>query len=118
MANLTLKINSETRDLEFTNGILDIVSDSDSILQNIRNTLLVYKGEFEKDTNHGTDYETIFSELVIDEEIIEIIRDAIFQEEFVAEVVEIKIEHSSRQITVNFTARLISGEILTSRMVI
>lgn len=118
MANLTLKINSETRDIEFTDGILDTVSDSESILQNIRNTLLVYKGEFEKDADHGTDYETIFSDSVTDDEIIEIIRDAIFQEQLVTEVAEIKIEHLGRQITVNFTAKLVSGEFLTSRMVI
>jgi len=116
--NLTLRINSDTRDLELIGGIIDTTTGADSILQNIRNTLLIYKGEFQKDMDHGTDYDTIFSEAVSDEEVTEIIRDAIFQESFVSEITDINVNRDGRLLAISFNATLYTGETLTSMVVI
>lgn len=118
MANLTLRINSETRDLELADGMIGTISDTASILQNVRNTLLVYKGEFEKNIDHGTDYDAIFSKSVSDEEVTEMIRDAIFQEPFISEIIDVKVNRVGRQLTISFNATLYTGENLTSQVVI
>ena len=119
MANLTIAIDTDTRDIIIADGTIKTTSDNEAILQNIRNTLLVYRGEFEKEADHGTAYASIFENgNISNEEIVEIIRDAIFQESYVQEISDITVTRANRQLTVNFEAVLYTGDNITARVVI
>ena len=119
MANLTLAIDTDTRDIIIADGTIKTTGDNEAILQNIRNTLLVYRGEFEKEADHGTDYASIFENgNITNEEIVEIIRDAIFQESYVQAISGITVTKNNRQLSVDFEAVLYTGENITARVVI
>lgn len=119
MENVSVLIDEATGDMSFTDGEINMVSDESSILQNIRNTLLVYKGEFSKEPEHGTDYDTVFGDdPVSNEEITEIVRDAIFEEPYVKEISSIAAEKVNRQMNIVFEATLYTGETITARVVI
>jgi len=114
--NVTLALDAETHDIIFSDGTLALISDTDAIAQNVRNTLLVYQGEFPLDEEHGTDYERIFRDKRIsDEEIIEIVRDAIFQEDDVVEISSLLVERSSgeRTLRISFKAVLQDGSTIS-----
>ena len=82
-------------------------------------TLEVYRGEFPFDPTHGTEYERIMgkkrSELE-DDEIPEVIRDAVFQEPQVAEVSAVDYELVGRGLEVSVTGRLQSGNTITTEV--
>lgn len=119
MANLTIAVDTETRDIVIADGTVATTSGNEAILQNIRNTLLVYRGEFEKEPDHGTDYASIFeNDSITNEEIVEIVRDAIFQEPYVQAISDISVVRANRQLTVTFEAALYTGDNITARVVI
>lgn len=65
--------------------------------------LLTWKNEFFADEEHGTDYERIMgaNQNEIDEdEVKEIIREAVFQEPYVLRVEMVEITYKNRSITV------------------
>jgi len=118
MLNKTMLLDA-TKDIIFVDGEIAMTSDSDAILQNIINTLLVYKGEFEKDADHGTDYESVFdNERITNDEVVEIIRDAIFQEPNVQEIESISASRNNRSIEIKFTVKLNNGDTITSEVTI
>ncbi len=114
MDNMTLQIDSETRDLVFDNdGSFRKIYGEDTIIQNVRNTLLAWKAEFFADKTHGTDFERILGKNqneIDDGEIEEVIREAIFQEPSVMRIDELECSYEGRAITVIVTATLENDE--------
>ncbi len=84
MDEMTLLIDAETRDLVFDeNGSFRKIYGEETIIQNVRNTLLTWKAEFFADETHGTDYERFLGKNqneIDDGEIEEVIREAVFQD--------------------------------------
>ena len=114
MDNMTLQIDPETRDLVFdSDGSFQKVYGENTIIQNVRNTLLTWKAEFFADESHGTDYERILGKNqndIDDGEIEEVIREAIFQEPSVTRIDELKCSYEARAITVIVSATLENNE--------
>jgi len=112
--NMTLLIDPETRDLVFDDsGNFVKIYDADTTVQNVRHALLTWKAEFFADLVHGTDYERIMgkNQNEIDlNEVEDIIREAIFQENDVARIDSITVSYNRRSVTAEFTATLVSGE--------
>ena len=114
MDNLTLKIDPETRDLVFDDeGSFQKIYGEDTIIQNVRNTLLTWKAEFFADETHGTDYERILGKNqndIEDGEIEEVIREAIFQEPSVERIDSLKFSYENRAVTATISATLENNE--------
>lgn len=114
MDNMTLMIDPETRDLVFDeDGSFKKIYDEDTTVQNVRHALLAWKAEFFADETHGTDYDRIFGlnqNDVDDDEVDEIIREAIFQEPDVSRVDSLVVTHDGRNISVTFSATLVNGK--------
>ena len=114
MDNMTLLIDPETRDLVFDeNGMLVQIYDEDTITQNVRHALLTWKKEFFADLEHGTDYDRIMGvpeNDIDDEEVKEVIREAIFQEPYVSRISSMEVAYGARTVTVTFSAILTTGE--------
>lgn len=117
MENMTLLISPETSDLVFDeDGSFKKIYDDDTTVQNVRHALLTWKAEFFADLTHGTDYERILGvnqNDVDDDEIKEVIREAVFQEPKVSQIDEITVAYENRNITVGISATLVSGETIT-----
>ncbi len=120
MDNMTLMIDLETRDLVFDDdGSFKKIYTVDTIVQNVRHVLLTWKAEFFADETHGTNYERIFGlnqNDIDEEEIKEIIREAIFQEPEVSRIDSLVISYDDRTISVEFSATLADGETITSEV--
>lgn len=119
MDNHTLKIDEETRDLVFDEkGNLEMISSDETTAQAVRLTMQAYKKEFPLDITHGTGYDRIMgrslSQLPKDE-IDEVMREAIFQEDEVLQVDQLETEFNGRELSVNFVGTLQSGKIITTR---
>ncbi len=114
MDNMTLLIDSETRDLVFDEqGDLKKIYDEDTTVQNVRHALITWKAEFFADSTHGTDYERILGKNVNEadvSEIKEVVREGIFQEPNVQWIDSLDITFDGRSVTVAFVATLVSGE--------
>lgn len=117
MDNMTLLIDPETRDLVFDeNGSFKKIFDDDTTVQNVRHALLTWKKEFFADLTHGTDYDRIFgiNQNEIDEdEIKEIIREAVFQEPQVSRIDTITLSFNKRSVSVMLVATLVNNETIT-----
>lgn len=114
MDNMTLMIDPETRDLVFDeDGSFKKIYGADTTVQNVRHALLTWKEEFFADKTHGTDYDRIFglNQNVVDEdEIEEVIREAIFQEPDVSRIDSLTVTYDKRNISAVFSATLVNGE--------
>lgn len=114
MDNMTLKIDTETRDLVFdAEGSFCKIYDEDTVVQNVRHALLTWKAEFFADETHGTDYERILGKNqndIEDGEIDEVIRDAVFQEPSVVRIDELSYSYDKRTVTVTISATLENNE--------
>lgn len=114
MDNMTLLIDPETRDLVFDDdGSFKKIYDRDTTVQNVRHALLTWKAEFFADETHGTDYERIIGRNqneIDNEEIKEVIREAVFQEPDVSRIDSMTVNYDRRNITVELTATLVDGE--------
>lgn len=112
--NMTLLIDPETRDLVFDDdGSFKKIYDRDTTVQNVRHALLTWKAEFFADETHGTDYERIIGRNqneIDNEEIKEVIREAVFQEPDVSRIDSMTVNYDRRNITVELTATLVDGE--------
>lgn len=112
--NMTLKINPETRDLVINSeGNFEQIYDDNTIMQNVRNTLLTWKAEFFADDEHGTEYDRILgqpdNEIDFDD-VEEVIREAVLQEPDVERVEEIRVVYEGRGITAEVTMTFVDGE--------
>ena len=117
MAEFTMKLDPDTRDLVFDNsGIMATVEDDDAYTQNVRLALDAWLGEFILDETHGTDYSRILAQddSVADSEAEEVIRDGILQEPQVSLVNTISaVMAPGRVLTIGFTGELQSGEAIS-----
>ena len=117
MENMTLLIDPDTRDLVLDEeGHFTRIYNRDTTVQNVRHALLTWKAEFFADAVHGTDYERILGvnqNDVDEEEIKEVMREAIFQEPDVSRVDTMSVTYDRRSITVSFSATLVNGEPIT-----
>jgi len=109
-----LLIDPETRDLVFDGGGNFVkIYGADTTVQNVRHALLTWKAEFFADLVHGTDYERIMgtnqNEIDINE-IQDIVREAIFQEDEVSRIDTLNVSYDGRSVTAEFSATLVSGE--------
>lgn len=116
----TLKIDPVTRDLVLDeDGIMEVVTGDDVPAQNVRLTLQAWRGEFLFVPSHGTDYDRIMgkkpSELTEDE-VPEVIRDAVFQEPEVEEVQEVNYTLEGRGLDVSVSGRLSDGETINAEV--
>lgn len=114
MDNMTLMIGPETRDLVLDeDGSFKKIYGTDTTVQNVRHALLTWKEEFFADKTHGTDYDRIvgLNQNDVDEdEIKEVVREAIFQEPDVSRIDSLSVVYDRRDITVVFSAALANGE--------
>ena len=114
MDGYTLKIDEKTRDLIFDDdGYFEEIYGDESSAQAVRLTLLVYKGEFPLDSTHGTDYGRIMGQPLArlpQDEIEEILREAIFQEEEVVQIDSMDLTQKGRSLGVSFVGTLKSGK--------
>lgn len=112
--NMTLLIDPESRDLAFDeDGSFRKIYDKDTTVQNVRHALLTWKEEFFADPSHGTDYESVVGKNqneIEDEEIKDVIREAVFQEPDVQRVDSITVSYDRRTLTVQVSATLMEGE--------
>lgn len=112
--NMTLLIDPETRDLVLDDdGNFQKIFDRETTVQNVRHALLTWKAEFFADAIHGTDYERILGVSqndVDEEEIKEIMREAIFQEPDVSRIDSMTVSYTNREVSVAFSATLVNGE--------
>lgn len=114
MDGYTLKIDEKTRDIVFDDdGYFKEIYGDESSVQAVRLTLLVYKGEFPLDSTHGTDYDRIMGQPLSrlpQDEIEEILREAIFQEEEVVQIDSMELTQKGRSLGVAFVGTLKSGK--------
>ena len=112
--NMTLLVDPETRYLAFDDGgNFKKIFDADTTVQNVRHALLTWKAEFFADLIHGTEYERIvgMNQNEIDlNEVQDIIREAIFQEDDISRIDTITVSYDGRTVAAAFTATLVSGE--------
>ena len=115
MKNMTLKMGEQSNDLEFDqNGIMETVYGNDTTAQNVRMALTAWKNDFLPVPEHGTDYKKFFSVESGDGERMEVMRDAIFQEEEIAQVERLEINNEEeRKAHVLFEGRLSDGGIIS-----
>lgn len=117
MEDMTFLLDPETRDIVLDKeGDFARIYDEKSIAQNVRNTLLVWKGEWPLDLDHGTDYTQIMGLKGSDydqDRAEEAIREAIFQESTIRQIDELTLSRTARELTIAFTATLTNGQTIT-----
>ncbi len=120
MENYTLKIDPETRDLCLDGaGMLELVDGDATSAQAVRLTLEAWKGEFPFDPTHGTDYTRIAGKKareLAEDEVPEVIRDAVLQETTVSEVDSVEYNLSGRSLEVSVTGTLTTGGVITTEV--
>ena len=118
--DFTLRIDPQTRDIVFDeDGMLETISGDEATAQAVRQTLLVYKGEFPLVPSHGTDYEKIMGKKpneIEDDEVPEVIREGVFQEPEVTEVDGVEFNIAGRSMDISVSGRLASGNTITSEV--
>lgn len=118
--DFTLRIDPQTRDIVFDeDGMLETISGDEATAQAVRQTLLVYKGEFPLVPSHGTDYEKIMGKKpneLEDDEVPEVIREGVFQEPEVTEVDGVEFNIAGRTMDISVSGRLASGNTITSEV--
>lgn len=120
MENYTLKIDPNSRDLVLNDdGMMELVFGDDSSAQAVRLTLEAWKGEFPFDPTHGTEYDRIAgkkSRELSEDEVPEVIRDAVLQETTVSEVDTVEYDISDRNLEVSVTGTLTTGGVITTEV--
>lgn len=109
---IVLKLDPENRDICFNaDGIMEHLEDGEAIAQNIRNNLNTWKGEFELDPSHGTEWERIVGqpESGIEDEADDVLRTSIFQEPYVREIESLTPIVEGRKIGAEFYGTLYDG---------
>lgn len=108
MDNMTLRIDPVTHDLVLDKeGSLQVIGGAETVAQCVRLTLETFKGEWFLDPRHGTAYEEIIGDASGDPEAV--LREAIYQEDQVRYIDELKVERKGREISAAFSGRLQDG---------
>lgn len=103
-------------DVVITGGKTQLVDGEKEIIQRLENRLKTRKGELFTDTTYGIDYSYIVS---IDskeptQELKELgVRECLLADEAVESVNIINVTKNDRETSIEFTARLTTGEIVT-----
>ena len=100
-------------------GMMELVFGGDSSAQAVRLTLEAWKGEFPFDPTHGTEYDRIAgkkSRELSEDEVPEVIRDAVLQETTVSEVDTVEYDISDRNLEVSVTGTLTTGGVITTEV--
>lgn len=112
--NMTLLIDPNTRDLVIgEDGDMERIFGDDTSSQSVRLTLQTWRGEFFLDTTHGTQYDRILGKKpheLPEDEVGEVMREAIFQETDVAQVDDVNAEIGEKTVGTEFDATLYSGK--------
>ena len=129
--NMTLKIDPETMDIPLDeDGNMVLIYGDETTAQCVRLTLLTWKGGWpaftkpiespavveKEDLSHGTDYERIFGRRRSDlenDEVEEVLREAIFQETDVEQIDQLDAETDGRELNVAFSGTLYSGQTIS-----
>lgn len=118
--NMTLKIDPETMDIPLDeDGNMVLIYGDETTAQCVRLTLLTWKGGFPLDESHGTDYERIFGRRRSDlenDEVEEVLREAIFQETDVEQIDQLDAETDGRELSVTFSGTLYSGQTISTEV--
>lgn len=120
--NMTLKIDTETMDLVFDDdGMCECIYGDETTTQCVRLTLQTGKESFPLDLEHGTAWEQILGRKMsdlADDEVDEIIREAIFQEDDVEQVDSLAVERdeSGRHLDIAFTGTLYGGRQISTEV--
>lgn len=119
--NYTLKIDPKTRDLVLDGeGMMETICGSETSAQNVRLTLQAWRGEFPFVPSHGTEYDRIMGKKpreLDEDEVPEVVRDAVFQEPAVEEVQEVTYNHlEGRGLEVAVVGRLADGETINAEV--
>lgn len=120
MENYTMKIDPNTRDLVVDEaGMLELVDGDATSAQAVRLTLEAWKGEFPFDPTHGTEYDRIAGKKareLSEDEVPEVIRDAVLQEMTVSEVDTVEYDLSGRSLNVSVTGTLTTGGVIKTEV--
>lgn len=120
MENYTMKIDPNTRDLVMDEaGMLELVDGDATSAQAVRLTLEAWKGEFPFDPTHGTEYDRIAGKKareLSEDEVPEVIRDAVLQETTVSEVDTVEYDLSGRSLNVSVTGTLTTGGVIKTEV--
>lgn len=120
MENYTMKIDPNTRDLVVDeSGMLELVDGDATSAQAVRLTLEAWKGEFPFDPTHGTEYDRIAGKKareLSEDEVPEVIRDAVLQETTVSEVDTVEYDLSGRSLNVSVTGTLTTGGVIKTEV--
>ncbi len=120
MENYTMKIDPNTRDLVVDEaGMLELVDGDATSAQAVRLTLEAWKGEFPFDPTHGTEYDRIAGKKareLSEDEVPEVIRDAVLQETTVSEVDTVEYDLSGRSLNVSVTGTLTTGGVIKTEV--
>lgn len=112
------KLDPATHDMVMDqNGDFIMAQGKEATAQCITNTLLAWKKEWFLNLDHGTDYKKIFnarSSVISDEEIREVLREAVFQEKEVQRIDEINLNREGRDLEITVTAVLTDGSTITA----
>lgn len=115
--NLTLKIDPDTMDIPFdADGNMILIYGDETTAQCVRLTLLTWKGGFPLDESHGTDYQRIFGRRrsdLEDDEIEEVLREAIFQETDVEQIDQLAVGIDGRDLNAAFSGTLYGGRTIS-----
>ena len=104
--NMTLKIDPETLDIPLDeDGNMVLIYGDETTAQCVRLTLLTWKGGFPLDESHGSDLEN--------DEVEEVLREAIFQETDVEQIDQLDTETDGRELSVAFSGTLYSGQTIS-----
>jgi len=120
--NMTLRIDPSTRDIPLDDeGSMELIYGDDTTAQAVRLTLQTWKEEFPLDTTHGTEYDRILGKKpheLEEDEVGEVIREAIFQETDVAQVGSLETAINGRALSVAFTGTLYSGQTISTEVTV
>lgn len=120
--NKTIRIDPESRDIVLDeHGNMEMIYADETTAQCVRLTLQTWITEFPLDVTHGTDYSRVLgkkaSELEEDE-VEEVLRDAILQEQDVAQVDSIAAEIEGRGMAASFKGTLYSGQTISTEVTV
>lgn len=115
--NMTLRIGLEDRDLVLDDdGFIEHIYGDETTAQCVRLTLQTWKNEFFLDITHGTEYDRILGKKpheLPNDEVGEVLREAIFQETDVAQVNRVTADIGEMAVTAEFEGQLYSGKTIS-----
>jgi len=96
--------------LEFKNGSYTFITDTEAVVQRLKNRLRRFPGEF-FDGDDGIDWLDIFNGIIDTERVEIVIRAELLKDEFVKSVISVDaaLNRNTRVGTIDFLVKLING---------